>query len=96
MLGGGGCLRVVITSNIIEIEGMAMNGLVSRVRLEECERPPGWKKIIAETSEGKTLETSCMEPDAAKRNYMVLLLYVRQWGKLVFGGEEVEGRPEEP
>ena len=68
---------------LIEIEGMAMTGYIRAVRLEECGRPEGWKKIIAESVDGQLLETGCMEPDAAKRNFMVLTLYARNWGKLV-------------
>lgn len=68
---------------IIELEGMAMTGMLTSVKMEECQRPPGWKKLVVETKDGKKLETGCMEPDAAKRNFMVFTLYVRNWGKLV-------------
>ncbi|MEB3851461.1 MAG: hypothetical protein LRS49_02615 [Desulfurococcales archaeon] len=84
-----------ITANIIEIEGLAMNGMLREVSLEDCERPPGWKRIVAVADDGRRMSTSCMEPDAAKRNYMVMSLYLRQWGKLVYEGGEVEGKPEE-
>jgi len=73
----------LLNPRLIEIEGMAMNGLIKRVELEDCETPPGWKKIIAYDHEERRLETGCMEPEAARRNYMVLVLYARKWGKMI-------------
>ena len=73
----------LVNPGLIEIEGLAMTGHIRGVRLEDCQNPKGWKKIVAESVEGETLETGCMEPDAAKRNFMVQTLYSRNWGKLV-------------
>ncbi len=84
-----------INVNIIEVEGLAMNGMLEEVRVEDCEKPRGWRRIVARTKDGRLVSTNCMEPDAAKRNYMVLSLYTRKWGSLIFTGEEVYGRPEE-
>jgi hypothetical protein len=81
----------VLNPKIIELEGMAMAGLLRKAYLKECEDksyPEDWKKIIVETEDGKVLETNCMEPDAAKRNYMVFTLYIRSWGKSISTGEE--------
>jgi len=85
----------VITANVIEIEGLAMAGLIDRVELESCEKPPGWAKVMALTKDGRVLLTACMEPSTARRNFMVLSLYIRKWGGLVNRGGEVEGPPEE-
>jgi len=68
---------------LIELEGLAMTGYLEHVELVECSRPEGWKKLRVKTKEGEVLETGCMEPDAAKRNYMVFLLYIKKWGKLI-------------
>jgi len=68
---------------IIELEGMAMTGQLVNVKMESCDRPPGWKKLIVETVDGKHMSTNCMEPDAAKRNFMVFTLYIRNWSRLV-------------
>ena len=68
---------------IIELEGLAMTGNLRNVKLVECNKPKGWKKLIVEAMDGELMETNCMEPDAAKRNFMVFLLYIRNWGKLV-------------
>lgn len=84
-----------INVNIVELEGMAMNGLVKELWVEECEKPRGWKRIVARTPDGETMSTGCMEPDAARRNYAVLSLYAKKWGGLIFTGEEVESKPEE-
>ena len=68
---------------IIELEGMAMTGFLKNVKMEDCEKPPGWKKLVVSTIENETLSTNCMEPDAAKRNFMVFTLYIRNWAKLI-------------
>ncbi len=68
---------------IIELEGMAMTGQLTEVKIESCNRPPGWKKLVVKTVNGETMSTNCMEPDAAKRNFMVFTLYIRNWSKLV-------------
>jgi len=84
----------VITANVIEIEGLAMNGMLRRVSLVDCERPPGWRKIVVETLDGRTLETACLEPPTAKRNYAIITLYMKRWSSLINRGGEVEGPPE--
>ncbi len=80
-----------INVRLIEIEGMAMNGLVKNVEIADCDKPKGWKRIIVTTNDGKKLASECIEPDAARRNYMVFSLYARKWGKNIFTGEEVAG-----
>lgn len=80
-----------INVRLIEIEGMAMSGLVKNVEITDCDKPKGWKRIIVTTNDGKKLASECIEPNAAKRNYMVLSLYTRKWGKSIFTGEEVAG-----
>ena len=78
----------LVNPRIIELEGKAQLGYVSEVRLEDCARPEGWKKIVAVLKDGSVESTNCMEPDAAKRNYMVMVLYTRKWGSLINQGEE--------
>ena len=80
----------LLNPRIIELEGMAMIGMVKKARMEPCGSgyPEGWKKIVAELTDGSVYETGCMEPDAARRNYMVLTLYIRNWSKLIWNGEE--------
>ncbi len=76
---------------IIGLEGMAMAGKVARVELEECSDkkfPSEWRRIVATLDDGSKYITGCMEPEAARRNYMVLVLYARNWGKLISWGEE--------
>jgi len=85
----------LITVDIIRLEGMAMNGLIKEVALRDCSKPPSWKKIVAIDINGNVIETSCIEPDAAKRNLTVLLLYTKRWGHIINEGGEVEGPPEE-
>ena len=75
--------RKLWNPNIIELEGMAMVGLLRSVRLEDCDRPKGWKKLVVETVNGEVRETNCIEPDAAKRNFMVFSLYIRNWSRLI-------------
>jgi len=80
----------LLNPKLIELEGMAMAGKVRRVTVVECDDFPvgGWKKIVAELDDGSIYETGCMEPEAAKRNFMVLALYTRRWGKLINTGDE--------
>lgn len=80
-----------IRVNLIEIEGLAMNGLVKKVEMVDCDKPKGWKKIVVVTHDGKELASECIEPSAAKRNYMVFSLYAKRWGSQIYTGEEVEG-----
>ena len=80
----------LLNPRLIELEGMAMIGMVRKARLEPCSSgyPGDWRKIVAELADGSKYETGCMEPDAARRNYMVLVLYSRNWSKLIWNGEE--------
>jgi hypothetical protein len=75
----------LLNPRIIELEGQAMVGLVKKVKLEDCNEFPveGWKRIVAELVNGEVYETGCMEEDDARRNYMVLALYTRRWGKII-------------
>lgn len=70
-----------IERSLIEIEGMAMVGLIEEVTLEDCLEPEGWKKLVAVDTEGRVYETRCVEPQAAKRNFMVISTYARRWSK---------------
>ncbi|MCE4620474.1 MAG: hypothetical protein F7C33_05555 [Desulfurococcales archaeon] len=78
----------LVNPKIIELEGKAHLGYLAEVRLEDCDRPEGWKRIVAVLKDGSVESTNCMEPDAAKRNYMVMVLYTRKWGSLINQGEE--------
>jgi len=71
----------LIKVNLVELEGLAMNGFLTRVEIRECSEPSGWKEIIAYTREGRMLSSGCIEGDAARRNYAVLSLYIRSWSK---------------
>jgi len=73
----------LLNPKIIELEGKAHIGLVEEVKLVDCEEPEGWKKIIAKLKDGTVESTNCMEPDAAKRNYMVMVLYSKKWGSTI-------------
>ena len=78
----------LLNPQIIELEGKAQVGLVEQVELVECEKPSGWKKLRAILVDGTIEETNCMEPDAARRNYMVFVLYSKRWGKMINIGEQ--------
>ncbi|MGC9210496.1 MAG: hypothetical protein ACP5FT_04460 [Acidilobus sp.] len=68
---------------LIEIEGLAMNGLLESFSVEDCERPKGYKFIVARAKDGRTLRTGCMTEEEARRQSMVLNLYIRQWSSLI-------------
>ncbi|MGC9071156.1 MAG: hypothetical protein ACP5HK_00440 [Acidilobus sp.] len=68
---------------LIEIEGLAMNGLLESFSLQDCGKPKGYKFIVAKSKNGRMLRTGCMSDDEARRQAMVLNLYIRQWGDLI-------------
>ncbi|MDP8002736.1 MAG: hypothetical protein ACP5I6_07935 [Caldisphaera sp.] len=69
--------------NVIEIEGLAMNGLIKSFNIVQCNKPKEYQKVHIITVEGKELETACIEPDAAQRLVMVMNLYIRNWSKYI-------------
>ncbi|MCE4608984.1 MAG: hypothetical protein F7C36_01205 [Desulfurococcales archaeon] len=74
----------LLNPKLIELEGMAMVGQVKKVSMEPCEDsrfPKEWKRLRAILEDGTIYETGCMDPESAKRNYMVLSLYIRNWSK---------------
>ena len=73
---------------LIEIEGLAMNGLLESFSVEDCGKPKGFKYIIARAKDGRTLRTGCMEEEEARRQSLVLNLYIKQWGKFIVQGRE--------
>ncbi|MFP3143749.1 MAG: hypothetical protein RXQ93_01850 [Caldisphaera sp.] len=74
--------------NVIEIEGLAMDGLIKSFTIIQCDKPKEYKKIRAVTFDGREIETACIEPDAANRLAMVMNLYLRNWSKYINWGDE--------
>ena len=64
--------------DLIKIEGLAMSGFIKDVELIKC--GDGRAKLVVLTSDGKRMETACIEKDAARRNYGVIKLYLK-WSK---------------
>ncbi len=83
-----GLTEKLVNPRIIELEGKAHLGLVEEVSLVDCEKPEGWKRIVARLKDGTVESTGCMEEEAARRNYMVMLLYTKKWGSLIYLGDE--------
>ena len=71
---------------LIEIEGLAMNGLLSQFSIEECPGAKGYKRIVAVDVSGRRLATGCIEEEAVNRQALVLNMYLRLWGKLINKG----------
>lgn len=67
---------------LAEFEGLGIVGFLKDARLEPCERPQGWMRLLGVTVEGEEVVTKCIEPDAAKRLYAVVSSYLRRWGGL--------------
>ncbi len=55
-----------------------MSGLISNAEIVDC--GDGRARIIAYDLEGNIIETSCVEKDAAKRNFAVIKLYLK-WSR---------------
>ncbi|BAF34836.1 hypothetical protein APE_2598a [Aeropyrum pernix K1] len=72
-------------AGFIEVEGLAINGLLRSARLEECDNPRGWYRVVAEGVDGEVLKTPCAEEDAARRFLAVVNSYLGRWGGLVEG-----------
>jgi len=82
----------LLNPKLIELEGMAMVGQVKKVSMEPCEDsrfPKEWKRLRAILEDDTTYETGCMDPESAKRNYMVLSLYIRNWSKDIIMNKEL-------
>ncbi len=77
-------------TGLIEIEGLAMNGLLESFSVEDCDRPEGFKYIVARAKDGRVLRTGCMRDDEARRQAMVLNLYMKQWSDIIV--QEREGQ----
>jgi len=73
---------------LIEIEGLAMNGLLESFELKDCKKPKGYKYIEARSKGGRTIRTGCMSDEDARRQAAVLNLYIRQWSSLIVQGDE--------
>ncbi|GBF09947.1 hypothetical protein apy_16720 [Aeropyrum pernix] len=69
-------------AGFIEVEGLAINGLLKIARLDECDKPQGWLKLVVESLDGEVLETPCAEPEAARRFLAVINSYLNRWGGL--------------
>ncbi|MDM7274715.1 MAG: hypothetical protein P3X22_001125 [Thermoprotei archaeon] len=72
-----------VVKSIIELEGMAMAGLLREARLEECPKPEGWKKLVVVDSEGVEYETKCVEDQAARRSFLVFSAYISRWSDYI-------------
>ena len=68
---------------LAEFEGLGIVGFLKDARLERCERPQGWMRLVGVTVDGEKVATKCIEPDAAKRLYAVVSSYLKRWGGLV-------------
>ncbi|MCE4608686.1 MAG: hypothetical protein F7B61_07030 [Caldisphaeraceae archaeon] len=76
---------------VIEIEGLAMNGLIKEYNIIQCEKPKGYKKVHIVTTDGEEMETACIEPDAVQRLVLVINMYVKKWSKYINKGEALQG-----
>ncbi len=72
---------MILRTNIIELEGLAMLGKIKRLEIKDCDKVKGYKEIVAYTSEDEKLSTGCIESNVVRRNYSVLALYVKKWNK---------------
>ncbi len=79
---------------ILELEGLALNGFVVNARLAPCEGPLKGFKIVADLTDGRSVETECSEHERVSRTFILVTRY-RGWGsKLVkreFSGRVMRG-----
>ncbi|MEZ0289655.1 MAG: hypothetical protein ABWJ42_01010 [Sulfolobales archaeon] len=66
----------------LDLEGLAINGLLTQSILEDCENVRGVRKskIIAETLSGERIETDCIEYERLVRIWIILKQY-EKWSR---------------
>lgn len=63
--------------SLLELEGLALVGLVREVSLEDCEVGPARRsRVRVVLLDGRSLESECMLYERVVRSYLVLTKYV--------------------
>ncbi|NAZ13320.1 MAG: hypothetical protein GU359_04105 [Desulfurococcales archaeon] len=77
----------------LDIEGLAINGLLRKADLIDCEIKPKIRrsKIIVETFDGKIFETECIDYERIVRIWIVIKHY-EKWGRDIV----IKGLEEKP
>jgi hypothetical protein len=73
--------------HVAYLEGLASVGKIARFWVEDC-RYPGFRKIVAETTDGEILETKCIDWRGAKK-VILYIQYAKNMAKLMVEGESV-------
>jgi len=70
--------------SILELEGLALNGLVREARIVDCSKVKGirYSKIVAELSDGRIVETTCDFYSRIIKTYLTLIRY-KDLGKTI-------------
>ena len=78
--------------HVAYLEGLASVGLLKSFRVEDC-KYPGFKRVVAEASDGTVYETKCIDERGARRVIMYLRYAMNLAPAIVegeaLGGEEV-------
>lgn len=68
---------------LLDLEGLALNGLVEGVELVDCElKPLRRSRLRVALSDGRQVETECAPYERIVRSYLVILRYI-EFGKLI-------------
>ncbi|MGC9147985.1 MAG: hypothetical protein ACP5GI_00855 [Sulfolobales archaeon] len=75
----------------LDLEGLAINGLIEKVSLEDCNRDNKIRKskILAVTKDGREIETECIDYSRIVRIWIIVKQY-EKWGKQISEGESAE------
>ena len=68
----------------LDLEGLAINGLIEKVSLEDCSRDSKLRKskILAVTKDGREVETECIDYNRIVRIWIVIKQY-EKWGRQI-------------
>ena len=76
--------------HVAHLEGLASIGLIKRSRVEEC-MYPNMGRIVAETVDGKTYITKCVDARGL-RKVIMYLQYALNLSNIIVEGTEENGR----
>ena len=65
---------------LLDLEGMAMNGLIKDVKIVDDGK--GMAHLVATTVDGKVIETVSDEKGVVAKSYFIILKYI-EWGKYI-------------
>lgn len=74
-------------ATLLDLEGLALNGLVTDVEIVDCESStPRRSKLKVKLFDGRIFETECGLYERVVRSYLIMKRYI-EFGKIISGKE---------